>query len=168
VTAFIALGAFVLAVAILSRLWPGKTEKDLVFEANERSLYECDNLTIRRYPDVGRPVLLPRSKIQITNQRVIFSQKGLWSTTYVIREIAVRKNHTLESLKNKHFWGQVPIYELDEDDFSIENQNNETHVVFKNVFAPNLKRMEIAGVDPIETFMQAVASTDSPASQRLQ
>ena len=163
-TGYIAIGAFVLAVAILSRRWPGKTENDLVFEDTERSLYECHNLTISRYPALGRTVILPGSKIQITNQRVIFSQKGLWSATYIIREIAVRKNHAPKSLKNSIFWGQVPIYELGEDDFSIEKQNNEIFVVFKNVSAPNLKRMKIAGMDSIEKFMHAVASIDHSSS----
>ena len=63
---------------------------------------------------------------------------------------------------------QVPIYVLGENDFSIENQNNQSHGIFKNVFVPHLKRIEIAGVNSIETFMQAVASTDPPASRNSQ
>jgi hypothetical protein len=168
VTGYIAIGVFVLVVAIVSRRWPGKTENDLVFEDHERSLYECHNLTIWRYPALGRTVILPGSKIQVTNQRVIFSQKGLWSATYIIREIAVRKNPVPKRLKHRIFWGQVPIYELGEDDFSIEKQNNQTFVVFKNRSAPNLKRMNIAGVDSIETLMHAVASIDLPSAPRTQ
>jgi hypothetical protein len=57
---------------------------------------------------------------------------------------------------------------LGENDVSIENQNNRSHGIFINVFVPHLKRIEIAGVNSFETFMQAVASTDLPASPHSQ
>ncbi|MDQ3814653.1 MAG: hypothetical protein M3347_11975 [Armatimonadota bacterium] len=157
ITALIAVSSFVLAVAVLAKLIPGKTDKDLVFEPDEILLYECGNLHILRRSKLGRPVVWPGSKIQITNKRVVFSQKGLMSTTYVIREVAVRQNNPPQSWKGMRRWGLVPIFPYHKNDFSVITREDKPVIVFTNDAAPNLDRMEIAGVASVEKFMQAIA-----------
>lgn len=164
VAAFIALGSFVVVVAVLSRLKPGKTAKDLVFTPDEHVLYECQDVNILRYPRWGakplwgsNAVSWPRSKIQITNKRIVFSQKGLLSSTYVIREIAVREGNSPESWEGvNHWWGLVPVYGYNKNDFSLATKGNKAVIIFKDHAAPNLARMEIFGVASVEAFMQAL------------
>jgi hypothetical protein len=156
-TAVVAVGAFVMAVAIWSRLQPGKTDKDLVLDPDEQLLYECPSLSLVRYPCMGHPVSYPGSKIQITNKRVVFSQKGLLSERYVIREIAVREKNPPESLKGLKHWGLVSVFEYNQHDFSVTSKDQKTIVTFRNQFAPNLDRMEIVGVMAVEQLMQAIA-----------
>ena len=155
--AVVAVGAFVIVVAIWSRLQPGKTDKDLVLDPDEQILYECPNLSLVRYPRLGRPVSYPGSKIQITNKRVIFSQKGLLSERYVIREIAIREKNPPESLRNTRYWGLVSVFKYNKDNFSVTTKDHRTIVTFRNQFAPNLDRMEIVGVASVEQLMQAIA-----------
>jgi len=155
-TEFIVVSVFVIAVALFARLKPGKTDKDLVFEPDERLLYECQNLHIVRHPRLGRPVAWPGSKIQITNKRVVFSQKGLMSSTYVIREVAVRENNPPESLKGVSSWGLVSIFAYRRNDFSVITKGGKTVILFKNDSAPNLDQMKIVGVASVEKFMQAL------------
>jgi hypothetical protein len=151
------IGVFVIAVALFARWKPGKLEKDLIFDDNESLVYECQNLRIVRYPRLGRPVSWPGSKIQITNKRVVFSQRGLMSNTYVIHEIALKEKNPPESLKGMSNWGLVSVFTYTQNDFSVTTKNNKTVVIFRNQFAPNLDRMEIIGVASVEDLMQAVA-----------
>ena len=155
-TTLIVISIFMVAVVLFAKLQPGKTDKDLVFESDERLLYECQNLHIVRYPKRGRPVAWPGSKIQITNKRVVFSQKGLMSPTYVIREVAVRENNPPESLQGIRNWGLVSLFAFNKDDFSLITRDNKAIILFTNASAPNLDRMEIVGVASVEQFMQAI------------
>lgn len=156
-TGLLILGGSVLLVAVLSRLVPGKTDKDLVFDADEVLLYDGKNLRIRFYSLVGRGVRWPGSRIQVTNKRVVFSQKALVSDKHVIHSIGISRANPPERLKNTGFWGLVTVYPYDQTDFSVTTtEDGQSMVIFKNALAPNMARMEITSIPDVGAFTQAL------------
>jgi hypothetical protein len=149
---YIILIVFVVTFLAIMFFLPGKTEKDIEMEQGENIIFTAMSLEITRWPAIGpTQTVFKGAKITVTDRKVFVSQKNLFGSSYIIREIFLNEKNPASQFSGKTLWANVPVSEMNYlQAFSIQGNS----IFLKNSKAVNLKYLEIKGLSDNKQFIE--------------